>query len=66
MILAALITAGLFALLHDRWAEAFVAGLVFSVVARRSGRIADAIAAHAAANLVVFAVAAATGNLAII
>lgn len=66
VILAALITASLFALLHDRWAEAFLAGLVFSVVARRSGRIADAIAAHSAANLVVFTVAAATGNLAII
>ncbi|WP_162798917.1 exosortase E/protease, VPEID-CTERM system [Paracoccus indicus] len=66
VILAALITAGLFAALHDRWAEAFVAGLVFSLVARRSGRISDAIAAHAAANLVVFAVAVVTGNLAII
>ena len=66
VLLAAVITAGLFAALHDRWAEAFVAGLVFSAVARRSGRISDAIAAHAAANLVVFAVATMTGNLAII
>lgn len=60
------ITAALFAALHDRWAEAFVAGVVFSLAARRNGRIADAIAAHAAANLIVFAVAVATGNLAII
>nr|WP_252727223.1 exosortase E/protease, VPEID-CTERM system [Paracoccus sp. C2R09] len=66
IVVAALVTATLFAALHDRWAEAFVAGLVFSIVARRNGRISDAIAAHAAANLVVFAVAAATGNLAII
>lgn len=66
VIMAAIITAGLFALLHDRWVEAFLAGLIFSVVARRQGRIADAIAAHAAANAVVFAVASATGNLAII
>lgn len=66
VIMAAMITAGLFALLHDRWVEAFLAGLIFSVVARRQGRITDAIAAHAAANAVVFAVASATGNLAII
>lgn len=65
-VLAILVTAALFAALHDRWAEAFVAGLAFSLLVRRSGRIADAIAAHAAANLIVFAVAVATGNLAII
>ena len=65
-ILAMLVTAALFAALHDRWAEAFVAGLAFSLVLRRSGRIADAIAAHAMANLIVFAAAVATGNLAII
>lgn len=65
-VAAIAVSALLFAALHDRWAEAFVAGVVFSLVLRRSGRIADAIAAHAAANLVVFAVAVATGNLAII
>lgn len=64
--IAIAVTAGLFALLHDRWAEAFVAGLVFSLLVRRTGRIADAIAAHATANLIVFGVAVATGNLAII
>ena len=65
-VLAIAVTAGLFAALHDRWAEAFVAGVVFSLLVRRTGRIADAIAAHGLANLIVFAVAAATGNLAII
>lgn len=65
-VLAAAITAGLFAALHDRWVEALIAGLIFSLVARRSGRIADAIAAHALANLIVFAFAVVTGNLAII
>lgn len=64
--LAIAVSAALFAALHDRWAEALVAGLVFSLLVRRSGRIADAIAAHAMANLIVFAVAVATGNLAII
>lgn len=66
VLLAAFVTAALFAALHDRWAEAFVAGLAFSWVARRSGRIADAVIAHAVANLIVFAFAVATGNLAII
>ena len=65
-VMAILVTAGLFAALHDRWAEAFVAGVVFSLLVRRHGRIADAIAAHALANLIVFAVAVVTGNLAII
>ena len=66
VVLAAAVTAGLFAALHDRWAEALLAGLVFSWVAQRSGRIADAVAAHGIANLIVFAVAVLTGNLAII
>lgn len=64
--LAIAISAGLFAALHDRWIEAFVAGLAFSLVVRQHGRIADGIAAHALANLIVFAVAVFTGNLAII
>lgn len=64
--LAIAASAGLFALLHDRWAEAFAAGVIFSLVVRRSGRIEDAIGAHALANLVVFGTAVATGNLAII
>lgn len=66
VVLAAAISAGLFAALHDRWIEALIAGLVFSLVARRTGRISDAIAAHAIANLIVFVVAVATRNLAII
>lgn len=65
-VLAALITAGLFAALHDRWAEAFVAGLVFSAIARRRENITDAILAHAVANAIVFAAALYSGNLAII
>lgn len=60
------VTAALFGALHDRWAEAFVTDLAFSLLACRSGRIAEAIEAHALANLIVLAVAAVTGNLAII
>ena len=47
---AALISAGLFAALHGRWIEAFIAGLIFSAVARRRGNITDAILAHMIAN----------------
>ena len=65
-IVAALITASLFAALHDRWIEAFLAGLLFSWVMRRRKRVFDAIAAHAVANAIVFAVALATGQMHII
>lgn len=65
-VMAALITAAVFAMLHDRWIEAFIAGLGFSFVAQRKGRIVDAIAAHGLANLIVFSWAVLTKNLAII
>lgn len=64
--LAALVSAGLFAALHDRWAEAFAAGLILSLVVRRTGRITTAIIAHGLANAIVFAAAVLTGNLQII
>ncbi|ARE42503.1 CAAX amino terminal protease family protein (plasmid) [Rhodovulum sp. P5] len=65
-VLAAVVSAGLFAALHDRWAEAFVAGLIFSAVMRRRGNVTDPILAHATANAIVYGTAVATGNLAII
>lgn len=65
-ILAALITAGLFAVLHDRWAEAFAAGLIFSWVMAQRRQVTDAIAAHAVANAIVFGAALAMGKLHII
>ncbi|MEM9585113.1 MAG: CPBP family glutamic-type intramembrane protease [Pseudomonadota bacterium] len=52
--------------MHSRWLEAFVAGLLFSWVARRRNNLTDAIIAHAAANLFIFGVAVATGQLHII
>ncbi|MEW9922250.1 exosortase E/protease, VPEID-CTERM system [Marimonas sp. MJW-29] len=64
---AGLMSAALFALLHDRWAEAFIAGLMFSwLTARPGGRITDAILAHMVANGLIFAAALATGRLEII
>lgn len=66
LILAAVITAVLFAVLHGRWAEAFVAGVLFSWIAWRRGNLTDAIVSHATANALIFGAAVATGNLAMI
>lgn len=64
---AAVASAVLFAALHGRWAEAFVAGLIFSWLAvRPGGRITDAIVAHMVANGLIFAAALATMRFEII
>ena len=65
-IFAALVTAALFAALHDRWAEAFVAGLAFSWVTYRSRNVSDLIVAHMAANAFVFDAAVLIDNLSMI
>ncbi|MBL3568892.1 exosortase E/protease, VPEID-CTERM system [Rhodovulum visakhapatnamense] len=65
-VFAALVSAGAFAALHDRWAEALAAGLVLSWICRRRGRVGDAILAHAVANATVYAAALASGRLEII
>lgn len=49
-LLALAISAGAFALLHDRWLAALLAGLVFGVVMLRRGRVTDAVLAHVVAN----------------
>lgn len=59
---AALLSALLFSTLHSNPALAFVAGIVFAGVFLRRCRLADAFWAHAAANLVVVAAAAASGD----
>ncbi|WP_308917515.1 exosortase E/protease, VPEID-CTERM system [Jannaschia sp. LMIT008] len=59
-------TTALFAVLHGRWWEAAVAGLIFSLLRRHTGRISDAIVAHAIANGLIFAVAAWTGRFELI
>lgn len=63
---AALMIAGLFALLHDRWVEAMVASLAFSYIMARRDRVEDAIVSHGVANALVFAAAVTTGNLSLI
>jgi membrane protease YdiL (CAAX protease family) len=42
-----------FGLLHERWLAGALAGLVFAMVQIRTGRLAEAFAAHAASNAVV-------------
>lgn len=64
--IAIAVSAGLFALVHGRWIEAGFAGIVFSLLYLRNGRLADAIAAHAVANAVIAAVALLRGDWALI
>ena len=50
-LLAVAISTAAFAMLHDRWLAAALAGLVFAwLVIRREGQLTDAILAHALAN----------------
>lgn len=66
MALGLVVSSAAFALLHGRWLEAFVAGLVFGLLMLWRGRLADAVWAHVAANAVVAAVAFARGDWSLI
>jgi hypothetical protein len=63
---AVVLSSAAFALLHGRWVEAGLAGLVFAAVMLRRGRVSDAIWSHAVANGVVAAVAAWRGDWSLI
>lgn len=63
---ALLVSAGIFGLLHERWLAAAAAGLVFGLLYLARGRLGDAVAAHAAANLVIGAWALAQGEWSVI
>ncbi|WP_294609844.1 exosortase E/protease, VPEID-CTERM system [uncultured Roseovarius sp.] len=65
-VVAVLVSAGLFALLHGRWIEAGLAGVGFSLIYMRKGRLADAIAAHVVANAVIAGVALWQGDWSLI
>ncbi|KNX41614.1 Transmembrane exosortase (EpsH) [Roseovarius tolerans] len=65
-VAAIAVSAGLFALVHGRWIEAALAGVVFSLLYMRNGRLADAMAAHASANALIAAVALWRGDWALI
>ena len=53
--LALVVSSLLFGALHDRWLAGALAGAIFALVMLRSGRLGDAILAHATANALIFA-----------
>jgi exosortase E/protease (VPEID-CTERM system) len=65
-VLAIAVSATIFALVHGRWLEAGLAGVVFSLVYTHKGRLADAMAAHASANALIAVVALWRGDFALI
>jgi uncharacterized protein len=65
-VFAIIVSTALFAAMHSRWLEAFVAGLVFALVMLRRGRLSDAMLAHIAANSVVALAALIRGDVAAI
>jgi uncharacterized protein len=65
-LLALAVSSGLFALLHDRWLAAFLAGALFGALMLRRGRLADAVLAHGLANAVIAAWALAQDDWAVI
>jgi exosortase E/protease (VPEID-CTERM system) len=54
-----------FGVLHDRWLEGTIAGMVYALAYYRRGSLGDAIGAHATTNALLSAEALATGNWAL-
>ncbi|MCI4663474.1 MAG: exosortase E/protease, VPEID-CTERM system [Neomegalonema sp.] len=59
---AFLITSALFGALHSRWWEGALAGALFALAMYRSGRLSNAIIAHAIANGAIFVYVLLTGH----
>ena len=59
---AFLISSLLFGALHGRWWEGAIAGALFALAMYRSGRLSNAVIAHAVANGAIFAYVLATGH----
>ena len=57
-----LVSTGLFAVMHQRWALAASAGLVYGLLYLRSHRVTDPIMAHAASNAIIGFYALATAQ----
>jgi CAAX prenyl protease-like protein len=60
--LSFVLTSLLFGLTHQRGIAATIAGAIYALLVYRSNRLSDAIAAHAASNLVIFIWAATAGQ----
>jgi exosortase E/protease (VPEID-CTERM system) len=53
--LAVAVSSALFGFMHDRWLAGALAGLVYALAARRRGKLADAVIAHALTNALIAA-----------
>lgn len=65
-VLALLLSSGLFGLLHGRWLDGFIAGLLFGLLYLHKRSVADAVWAHVVANAVVAAAALIKGDFTLI
>lgn len=65
-LIAIAVSTALFAALHGRWAAAAIAGIVFSLVMLRRGRVTDAVISHLVANATVAAAALITRDFSLI
>lgn len=65
-IFGVILSAGLFGLLHGRWFDGFIAGLLFGLIYLRRRSIADAVWAHVAANVIVAVAALIKGDFTLI
>lgn len=63
---AILLSSAGFAVLHDRWAAAGLAGIVLALLTLRRGRVASAIQAHVVANGLIAAVAVWQGDFSLL
>ena len=61
-----LLSTGLFAVMHERWALAGCAGLVYGLLYLRSHRVTDPIVAHSASNAIIGFYALATAQWSLI
>ena len=53
ILIALAVSSALFAILHDRWALAALAGVAYGLLTLRAGRVTDAIQAHMASNILI-------------
>jgi exosortase E/protease (VPEID-CTERM system) len=60
--LSFVVTSLLFGMMHQRWLAAAIAGALYALLVYRSNRLSDAIAAHAASNLIIFIWAVTAGQ----
>jgi len=65
-VIGLLVSTGLFAVMHERWALAGCAGLVYGLLYLRSHRVTDSIVAHSASNAIIGLYALATAQWSLI